>query len=227
MVMAFTTACDKKTPFGPTERKASPRAVKAEATLRKCLVTGEVKPKAELIRFVLDPQHNVIPDLAARLPGRGLWVTASLESLQKAVQKNLFARAAKATVHADPFLPAQVEQLLAKRCTDLLGLARGAGLAVTGQPQVEEALKTQKLAFVLVAADAGNDALKKLGRAVLVRSAFTRAQLGEALGRENVVVIGLRSHVLTEKLRAELARWQSVQAVPPSSIDTALDSEAS
>ena len=227
MVMAFTNACDKTVPFGFTERKKSPRAVKAETTLRKCLVKGEIKPKAELIRFVLDPQNNVIPDLTARLPGRGLWVTPSFEALQKAVQKNLFARAAKATVYVDPSLPEQVEQLLAKRCAELLGLARGAGLTVTGQPQVEEALKTNNLAFVLVAADAGKDALKKLGRAVLLRSAFTRAQLGEALGREYLVAIGFRPHALTEKLQTELARWQGVQAAPLSSIDTALDSEAS
>ncbi|MDD5587116.1 MAG: DUF448 domain-containing protein [Alphaproteobacteria bacterium] len=218
--MAFTTACDETVSSGvPSGRDAAARAG-AAATLRKCLATGAVKPKAELIRFVLDPENRVVPDLAARLPGRGLWVTASREALQTAAGKNLFARAAKTSAHADPSLPEQVERLLARRCLELLGLARGAGLVVTGQPQVEEALKAGALAFVLVAADAGRDVLKKMGRATLVHSALTRDRLGEALGREHLVTLGLRPHILTEKLRTELARWQGVRAAPDSSPDT-------
>jgi hypothetical protein len=211
MVTALPDAHDKKPYFEavldvPEESCAEALPV----SLRKCLVTGAAKPKSELIRFVLDPAHNVVPDLAARLPGRGLWVTASREALELAQRKKLFSRAAKTQAIANPNLPEQVEKLLAKRCLELLGLARGAGLVVTGQPQVEQALKAGELAFVLAASDAGKDGLKKVQCATLVSSGFTRTQLGEALGRGQAVTLGLRQHALTEKLRTELGRWQGM-----------------
>lgn len=148
MALVLTTPRDERTLLGSAERK--------------CLVTGVVKPKAAMIRFVLDPSHNVTPDLAARLPGRGLWVSATRDALATAVKKNLFAKAAKTHAKADPNLPEQVEALIAKRCLELLGLARGAGAVVAGQMQVEQALRADELAYVLIAADAGADGTKKL-----------------------------------------------------------------
>jgi len=109
--------------------------------------------------------------------------------------------------------------LLAKRCLDLLGLARGAGLVVMGQPQVEEALKAGELACVLMAADAGHDIRKKLNRAAIVNSGFTRAQLGEALGREQLVALGLKPNTLTEKLRVEIFRWRNIRSETVKSVD--------
>jgi predicted RNA-binding protein YlxR (DUF448 family) len=167
-------------------------------------------PKGDMIRFVVDPARYVVPDIAAKLPGRGLWVSANRDALQNATAKNLFSRAAKTSVKADADLPLHVAALLARRCLDLLGLARGAGLVVTGQPQVEAALKAGKLAYVLMAADAGGDVLKKLKHAPCITSGFDRLALGQALGREHLVALGLMPHALTEKLRAELARWAGV-----------------
>ncbi|MCF6199646.1 MAG: DUF448 domain-containing protein, partial [Hyphomicrobiaceae bacterium] len=46
----------------------------------------------QLIRFVLSPEQIVTPDLRCKLPGRGLWLSANRESLELAVNKNLFAR---------------------------------------------------------------------------------------------------------------------------------------
>lgn len=177
------------------------------------MATGEVLPKAELIRFVLGPDKTFVPDLAERLPGRGLWVKASRDALDTAVRKNFFTKAARTHVKPPADFSDQVERLLAKRCLDLLGLARAAGAVVVGQPQVEELLKSKRLAFVLVASDAGADGLKKLHHAEIVHSGFTREELGEALGREQLVYIGLQHHSLTDKLRMELGRWMGMRGI--------------
>src|ERR1700722_18822072 len=98
------------------------RTDRSHTSERKCLVTGEVRPKDELIRFVAAPDHSITPDLAQNLPGRGLWVTADREAITTAARKNLFARAAKAQVKADPALADRVVELMKKRCLDFLGL---------------------------------------------------------------------------------------------------------
>ncbi len=196
-----------------------------QAAERRCLVTGVVQPKSKLIRFVLDPDQKIVPDLAARLPGRGLWVSANAEALKDVISKNIFARAAKTSVKANPQLVQLVEQLLAKRCLEFLGLARGAGLVVMGQLQVEQSVKDRELAFVLVAADAGQDGIKKLYHATIVESGFSRLQLGEALGREQLVYIGLKPHALTTKLQTELTRWQGVRIGSVSFSSKAQDSD--
>src|SRR5262249_22466331 len=118
---------------------------------RRCLVTGEVLPKEALIRFVIGPDASVVPDLAHGLPGRGLWLKAGRAFIDTAVQKNLFARAAKAQARPAADLADQVERLMRKRCLDFIGLARGAGIAVLGQPQVEAALKAGKIGLLLLA----------------------------------------------------------------------------
>ncbi len=222
MVMVLTTIQDETAMPATALPEVSSLTPAAE---RRCLATGAVLPKPELIRFVVGPEQQVVPDLAARLPGRGLWVAARRDALRLAVQKKLFAKAAKASVIVDPELPQQVERLLARRCLELLGLARGAGLAITGQPQVEQAVKARELAFVLVSSDAGGDGPKKLHHAKLVPSGFTRDELGEALGREQLVYIGLRPHTLTEKLHTELTRWHGVREDSPLPIDATPDSE--
>lgn len=177
---------------------------------RRCLATGAFKPKAELIRFVLDPEGRVVPDLAARLPGRGLWVSATRDALSLAVSKNLFAKAAKAKALVDAALLQRVAELMTRRCLELLGLARSVGAVVAREPAVLEALASGQLSAVLLASDAGGDIRKKCARAPLLFDGFTRAQLGAALGREHLVALGLKPHPLTTKLQDELRRWQGL-----------------
>src|SRR5882672_6518751 len=121
------------------------------SSTRTCLVTSEELPKDELVRFVIGPDNSVVPDLAQNLPGRGLWVKAAREPIATAARKNLFSKAAKASVRADANLADLVETLLRKRCFDFMGLARGAGLAVLGQNQVEASLRARQLALFLLA----------------------------------------------------------------------------
>ena len=197
-------------------------------TMRRCLASGEVKAKEQMIRFVVGPDFMVVPDVAGKLPGRGLWVSADRAALSLAISKNSFSRAAKMKVAVPAGLLDQVEGLLAKRCLDLLGLAKSAGIVVTGQPQIEHALANGELSYILMAADAGRDCRKKLSRARLAASGFAREALGAALGHEHLAAVGVRPHPLAEKLEKECARWQGVRAVQEiDSTEEELDSERS
>lgn len=184
------------------------RTDRSHGSERKCLVTGEVRPKDDLIRFVAAPDNTVIPDLAQNLPGRGLWVTAERAAIVTAARKNLFSKAAKTSVSADPDLADHVAWLLRKRCLEFLGLARRAGIAVLGQPQVEAALKSGKLALLLIADDASQTIENR--HQVTENHRLTRNELGAALGHDQIVYTGLKTHPLTGKLAAELARLEKI-----------------
>ena|ERR1700722_1635539 len=178
-------------------------------TTRRCFVTGEVRPKAELVRFVVDPAGRVVPDVAGRLPGRGLWLTARRDIVDRAVAKRLFARAARATVAVEDGLADRIEALLAARCGDFLGLARRAGLAVAGYVKVRELAATGGAAVLVEAADGGVDARSKLvavaPKAALV-DCLSCAELSAALGREHVVHAALAPGRLAAAFLAETAR---------------------
>lgn len=193
----------------PTARETMKNA--RRDTSRRCIATGELRPKEALLRFVLGPDASVVPDLAHNLPGRGLWVTASREAIGTAVEKNLFAKGFKEKIKTGPALADTVRDLLKRRCLDLLGMARGAGIAVLGQPQVEAALKAGTIALLLIADDAAAGGLEKTGAAAAeaVRC-FTRNELGLALGHEQIVYAGLKQHGLTGKLRQELNHLENM-----------------
>ena len=161
---------------------------------RRDLVTREVMEESRLIRFVAGPDGAVVPDLARKLPGRGLWVAADRSSVETAATKNHFARAAKAKLSAPGDLDDRVEQLLTRRVLDGLGLAKRAGELTSGFEKVQAALKSGKAAWLIEAADGAEDGRRKLTnlarhlepRPGLI-GVFTSAELGLALGGENVI----------------------------------------
>src|ERR1051326_55554 len=104
----------------------------AHSPQRRCIVTGESKDRGQLLRFVVAPDGAIVPVVAGRLPGRGLWLTPRRDIVERALTKRIFARAARQPLVAPPGLADRVEALLARRCCDALGLARRAGLAVAG-----------------------------------------------------------------------------------------------
>ena len=157
---------------------------------RRCLVTGETRPKADLLRFVVGPDNRVVPDLDGRLPGRGLWVTATRATLERAVTRNLFAKAARQAVQVDPVLVGKVEELLVRRCIELIGLARRAGNAVAGHDRVAEFLARKPVSVVLAASDGAEGGVAKLAaQAPSARriNALSGAELGRAFGAEHRV----------------------------------------
>jgi len=181
------------------------------APQRRCLSTGEERPKDAMVRFVVAPDHAVVPDLAERLPGRGLWVTASREALAKAVSGKAFGRAARGDVNADLTLVDLVERQLVSRAIDLLAMARRASLAMAGFEAVRGALRENAAAVVITASDAAADGVRKIagpaGRLPWVR-ALASGEIGLAFGKENVIHAALRPGALTDRFLREARRLE-------------------
>ena len=187
---------------------------------RRDIVSGEVMPDARLIRFAVGPDDAVVPDVAARLPGRGLWVAASKAAIATAVEKKLFAKAAKANVAAAPDLAARTEAALVARMVGDLGLARRSGALVLGFDNVLRALEGPKPPKALIEAfDGAKDGKRKLYAAAhrlelecVVIETLTSAELGLALGRENVIHAAVQPGGLAERLIFDAQRLEGFRA---------------
>jgi uncharacterized protein len=174
------------------------------ATMRMCAVTRQVRPIDELIRFVVAPSGEVIADLKRKLPGRGLWVTASRQTLAEAVRRHQFSKGFKREVRVSPTLPADTEALLVRSTIDALAMAAKAGQVVSGFGKVEDALTSRQaraqVACLIHASDGAADGIRKLDAVIRqnavvndnsnpfpVVTALTSEQLDLALGRSNVI----------------------------------------
>jgi ribosomal protein L7Ae-like RNA K-turn-binding protein len=161
-----------------------------------------------MIRFVLDPDRKLVPDLAERLPGRGMWLSAKADVLEHALRRGAFAKAARGEVHAHPDLRAFVEDGLRGRVRDLVGFARRAGQAVMGWGAAREWLLTGRAGLMVHAAD-GSPAEKArlIGhRQVPVVDPLSAADLGSLFGRDRAVHVAIASGRLAESIAAEAAR---------------------
>ncbi len=183
---------------------------------RRCVATGEVKDKSDLIRFVVGPDGALVPDVVGNLPGRGVWLTASREALDRAVRKRLLARAVRRSVTVEPDLADRVEVLLARRCLEILGLARRAGQVTTGFEKVRSLLRAGRAGALVAASDGGADGrekLRRLGGDLPVVELLTRAELSLALGRENVVHAALAGGRLCDRFLVEAGRLAGFRRV--------------
>ncbi|WP_018632987.1 RNA-binding protein [Neomegalonema perideroedes] len=199
-------------------RGGASRRAEDEPSERRCVVHGESAPKAGLIRFVVGPEGAVVPDLAERLPGRGIWVSAERAALETAVKKNLFSRAARAPVKASPDLPAQVEALLVKRLVEALGFARKSGAAVCGFEKTREAARRGNLAALLAASDGaegGKAKLRPLAAGLPILSVLSSEELGLAFGREFVIHAALENGGTSDRVIREALRLQGFRAEAP------------
>jgi uncharacterized protein len=186
-----------------------------------------VRAVDELIRFVVAPDGSVVPDLRRKLPGRGVWVTATRQALDEAVKRKAFARSFKREVRASTELGAQVDALLERATLDALSMANKAGLVVSGFAKVEAALVAGDVAGLVHASAASSDGVRKITGAVKrlydgeighfpVVTAFTSAQLDLALGRPNVVHAALLAGPAS---KAFLARTMSLERFRKSAPD--------
>ncbi len=168
------------------------------ARQRRDLVSGTVMEEAALLRFVAGPDGTVVPDLARKLPGRGLWVEASREAVTTAAKKGLFSRAAKMKLAAPADLADLVENGLKRRLLDGLGLARRSGELISGFEKVAASINAGKAAWMIEASDGAHDGRRKLlalarksPRRPKLFGLFGFEQLGLALGGENVIHLAL------------------------------------
>lgn len=200
-------------------------------TRRRCFVTRREADSAVLVRFVLDPEGRVVPDVAGRLPGRGLWLSATRDVVNTASGKGLFAKGFRKAAATRPDLADEVERLLARRCLDSLGLARRGGVVLAGTEKVRAALTAGRVGALLIAADAAPDGRRRMrakaghgaghgpergvgydeatrrdDAAMPVIEMFSATELGAALGRDHAVYVALRKGRQAERFVIEARR---------------------
>jgi predicted RNA-binding protein YlxR (DUF448 family) len=190
---------------------------------RLCAATREVRPIAELIRFVAGPQ-GIVPDIKRKLPGRGVWVTARRDTVADAVKRGTFKKSLKSDVSVPADLPVMVDRLMLRAALDALSITHKSGLISAGMGKVEDAIAGDLAIAVIHAADASPDGVRKLAAALKRRSpgndntaadskipvvrTFTTAELDLALGRANVVHAALLAGRASETF---LTRWRDLE----------------
>jgi predicted RNA-binding protein YlxR (DUF448 family) len=194
------------------------RGVSAPGSERTCALSREVKPVDELIRFVVGPTGEVVADVKRKLPGRGLWVTATRAAIEQAVKRNVFARGFKRDVRAGADLAERTERMLERAALDALAIAAKAGVVVSGYAKVEAALAGGDIRALIHAVDGADDGKRKLNAAlrrdiedgaheIPVIDVFSGAQLDLALNRPNVVHAALLAGPGSETFLARVARY--------------------
>lgn len=201
-------------PGSPPDDGFAGIAVAPDGPVRRCIATGEVRPKETLIRFVLSPDGVVTPDIAGKLPGRGLYTLADRAALAAAIKKKSFSRAARQAATVPEDLPGMVESLLARRCIDTISLARRAGEAVTGFEKASSLLRSGKARVYVMARDTAEDGAGKLRRlcpGAPCISVLTRDELGEAFGRDDAVHVVIAKGGLAEALLRDAGRLSGLR----------------
>lgn len=182
-----------------------------------CVATRAVRPISDLIRFVVGPDGEAVPDLKRKLPGRGVWVTATQEALDDAIKRKALARGFKRDVRVAADLVGRTDNLLERAALDALAMAGKAGLVVTGFNRVEASLEREEVTAVIHAAEASPEGIGKLDAARRRRTRpqgldvieiLTSAQLDLALGRPNVVHAAVLAGPASETFLARLRRLE-------------------
>lgn len=198
---------------------------------RRDIASGDPVATEAMIRFVVSPDGQLVPDILHKLPGRGLWVRAERASLETAIKKNIFSKAAKRQVKADSALPDRVHGLLRRRCLDLLGLARREGGLVSGFEKVLIAAKSGQAAWLIEASDGAEDGRKRILAAARAASqaagtrpnlcaSFNNAELSLALGLENAIHVALLSGRRVERWSSEMKRLSGFESLVPEAWDS-------
>jgi predicted RNA-binding protein YlxR (DUF448 family) len=196
------------------EMRDAGRRKGATGTERLCVATAKVKPVEAMIRFVVGPNDAIVPDVKRRLPGRGVWVTATRDALHTAIARKAFARAFKRNLRVGADLIEVTERLLEKAALDALAIARKAGRVTIGFSAVSAALAHEPVVTLVHAAEAAPDGRRKLAATLGRRKdthpevidVFTSAQLGLALGQPNVIHAALLAGPESETFVARTAR---------------------
>ena len=181
--------------------------------LRRCAVTRERGHRGQMVRFVVSPDRVVVPDLLAKLPGRGIWLSARRDVLETARSRGAFARAARGPVVVPPDLVELVQSGLARRTIELLGLARRAGQAVCGFQKAREWLVAGRVGLVVQAADGSRDERMRFlsgAKGVPVAAPLSGAALGAVFSRDHVVHVVVAHGRLAEALNIETHRLSGI-----------------
>lgn len=185
---------------------------------RKCVATGLALEKACMLRFVVSPDNMVTPDIKAKLPGRGAWVTAEKTSIEQVITKGLFNKAFKHKVKIIDDMPDLISDLLKKDVFDVLSICRKTGDLQMGHLKAEESIVSGRTRIYVVANDAGKDTRKKLtaklrtivakkGKKCYIIDHFSSAELVKCLGQEKVIHVAIKSGPMAMTLLAKIEKW--------------------
>ena len=205
----------KPAAFAAAELLPDDAIARERGPLRRCIVTRQTLPKEQMIRFVIGPMRELVPDPGGRLPGRGLWLVAQDGVLRKALKQNAFAKAARGSVVIPGDLAALIVSGLRQRVLDFLGFARRSGEAVAGREAVLDWLRHDKVALLIQASDGSPAERSRLtgGREWPVLTPLTAAELGGVFGRERAVHVAVSPGRMVSSLQAETARLAGFVAV--------------
>jgi uncharacterized protein len=189
---------------------------RARERARLCAATRTVQPVSKLIRFVVGPDGEAVPDVKNKLPGRGIWITATRDALDEAIKRRAFARGFKREVRLPSHFVDSTEKLLERAVLDALAVAGKAGLVAAGFAKTETALAREKVVALLHAAEASSEGTRKLDAVMRRRSGETpivigflaSAQLDLALNRPNVVHAALLAGPASETVLARCKRLE-------------------
>jgi predicted RNA-binding protein YlxR (DUF448 family) len=186
---------------------------------RFCALTRSLKPVSEMIRFVVGPAGEAVPDVKRKLPGRGIWITASRDAIDEAVKRNVFARGFKRELRVTGDLAAATERLLERAALDALAMAGKAGVVIGGFAKIEAAIGRNDVLALIHATEAAEDGKRKLmaawhrGRTeksheIVIIEAFGGTDLDLALNRPNVVHAALLAGPGSETFLTRVARLE-------------------
>ncbi len=187
---------------------------------RRCLATGEVRAKSELLRFVVAPDGQLVADLRGRLPGRGLWISATPEAFAKARAKRCFARAARQQVEVPDDLEFSVYKGLQQAVLEQLGLLRRSGHLDLGFEKAKAALLSGRARWAFSSQDASSSSLSKFLPGAQARAEmgldhrvlpFPSSVLGAQLGRAQTNFLALRHPANPRRLNDLLDLLHSLQ----------------
>ncbi|VAV86841.1 COG2740: Predicted nucleic-acid-binding protein implicated in transcription termination / Ribosomal protein L7Ae family protein YlxQ [hydrothermal vent metagenome] len=189
---------------------------------RTCIVSGKVLPQTELIRFVAGPDDQLFVDIRAKAPGRGVWVSATQDSLQQAIKRKGFARGLKTNVQVPPDLIDQVQAQLSEHCLGLMGMARKSGQLVNGFEKVRSAIRSEKPGWLIEAKDGAADGRHKvlalckgMWEEVPLVGCFDATALGSALGNDAAGHVLMRTGAIATQLGLQLHRLSGFTPIIP------------
>ena len=178
---------------------------------RKCILDGTVKPMSELLRFV-ELKNELLPDFNKKLPARGMYVTANRLSLTTAIEKKLFHKVSRHNLRISENFMENVENLLKQKALDSLNIARKSGALLAGFEKIKEAIKKDKVSFIVEATDAGHDGKEKvalLAKTIEIFNLFSIDELDRTLNKENTVHVAVLKGDTSRMVYDNIKKYQN------------------
>ncbi len=192
---------------------------------RLCAVTKIVKPDFELIRFVANEAGEVFPDIHARAPGRGIWISSDAKILEQGIKQNTFSRSFKTKLDPKPELIEITKKALYNNCLNLLGIAKRSAQFIFGFDNVENHLRNKASAFLIEASDGAIDgrnkilSLAKRWPNIEIISCFNGTEIGGIMGRDNIIHAIIPDGQFANNWRREINRLKGFMEIGPLEIE--------